>query len=405
MPRGAPHTRGVFKSPHHYTSILEWVRSKKKCPGLTERAHTSLGSHLCIIRTRFHALKAPLIHYLRFRRKSGAALCLSAQNCQATTGAGKGAGWGTPAALGSPTLDTTVGLAPKSVRVKVFGRPSPSHAVISSAWGLSYPCSRFFVCCWGKTFSAEKAASTKTSPRGLLFSPASLLSPPPPRTVPGPPGTPHGSCHQLPLSRTSTVVTLTSQTPGNLNPPTDFSGSLGARRAFCRAPALSHAPPAGSTLQHQGLGAPTSPPVITSRSGFQRNPQLEQRRDLGIYLSWAPLKAPIRAQLRSQRSYAKNSARGRARHKSPFLSDSCESARFEDRRGNSGDWQSSKQGEGDAAPWPPKGSRQRKLCCRNPSEMAAPTAKKHLLSDSRASCTELKNKYRSNKIFIGRQLF
>lgn len=38
--------------------------------------------------------------------------------------------------------------------------------------------------------------------------------------------------------------------------------------------------------------------------------------------------------------------------------------------------------------------------------MAAPTAKKQLISDSRASCTELKeNKYRSNQIFIGRQLF
>lgn len=38
--------------------------------------------------------------------------------------------------------------------------------------------------------------------------------------------------------------------------------------------------------------------------------------------------------------------------------------------------------------------------------MAAPTAKKHLGFDSRASCTGLKeNKYRSTKIFLGRQLF
>lgn len=148
-------------------------------------------------------------------------------------------------------------------KVKVFGRPSPSHAVISSAWGLSYPCCCFFICFWGKTFSGEKTASTRTTARGLLSSPAGLLSPPPPSAVPGPPGTPHGSCRRLPRSLplrcTSTAVTPISQTPGNLNPPTDLSGSLGARRAFCRAPALSHASPAGSTLQDQGLGAPTSP--------------------------------------------------------------------------------------------------------------------------------------------------
>lgn len=104
-------------------------------------------------------------------------------------------------------------------------------------------------------------------------------------------------------------------------------------KPFSELAILSHSSPSTQHLAGPGLRSRQGTALTTRGSGFQRNLQLQQRSDLGIYLSWALLKILIRAQLWSKKiSYAKNSACRRVWCKSLLLEGSCESAPFKDKR-------------------------------------------------------------------------